>query len=74
MSLSMVPGSFLVMLFPSYGYVMLAKSFHRQVRYRFMQKSIHTYACFCRLVDIDGLIIHLNYIAINKFPSVLTFP
>ena len=36
--------------------------------------SIHTYACFCRLVDTDGLIIHFNYIAFNKFPSVLTFP
>jgi len=35
-----------------------------------MQKSIHTYACFCRLVDTDGLIIHFNYIAFNIFPFV----
>lgn len=61
------PGACMVMLFPVYGYVMLAKSFLQQVRY-------HTYACFCRLVDTDGLIIHFFYIAFNKFPSVLTFP
>lgn len=30
MSLSMVSGAFMVMLFPAYGYVMLAKSFLRQ--------------------------------------------
>jgi len=33
------PGAFMVMLFPAYGYVMLAKSFLRQVRYRFICKS-----------------------------------
>ncbi|MCP1494312.1 putative membrane protein SpoIIM required for sporulation [Peribacillus frigoritolerans] len=33
------PGAFMVMLFPAYGYVMLAKSFLRQVRYKYRCKS-----------------------------------
>lgn len=38
-SLSMVPGSFHGDAFHVYGYVLLAKSFLRQVRYRFICKS-----------------------------------
>lgn len=61
MSLSMVPGSFhgdafhgvrlckVGKVIPSAGSVSV-----------YMQKSIHTYPCFCRLVDTDGLIIHFN--------------
>lgn len=75
MSLSLVPGSFHGDAFHGVQLCNVGKVIPSAgIGKGSYAKSIHAYACFCRLIDTDGLIIHFNYIAFNKFPSLLTFP